>query len=58
MILVRTPKKVREQVIEALSTIHVYKNSKFFFTEVRAQCGTKTRFCLLSQCYPDCPDKF
>lgn len=41
MILVCTPEKVREQVIEALSTIHVYKNSKFFFTEVRAQCGTK-----------------
>lgn len=58
MILVCTPKNMREQVIEALSTIRVYINAKFFFTEVRAKCGTKMWFCLPSQCYLDCPGKF
>lgn len=43
MILTDTPDKMREQVIEALSTLHVYINSKLFFTEelsVAWKCGS------------------
>lgn len=51
-------KKMREQVAETLNTVHKHRNSKFFITEVRAECGAKIRFCLPSKCCANCPDKF